>query len=136
MEIYRSNRACGCMRCRFRGIMGAVVLMTVGVLLLMHTLDVSNLNFHQTWPLLLISIGVVKMLQRSASIEGHIQPPMAGVPFPTPPVPPMQPASTAMATAAFIRPTFATDSNREGLATKDCMSFRCGLLDAVFRRKC
>jgi len=96
MEIYRSNRACGCMRCRFRGIMGAVVLMTVGVLLLLHTLDVSNLNFHQTWPLLLISIGVVKMLQRSASTEGHIQPPMAGVPFPTPPVPPMQPASTAM----------------------------------------
>jgi len=85
MEIYRSNRACGCMRCRIRGIMGAVVLMTVGVLFLLQTLDVFNLNFHQTWPLLLISIGLVKMLQRSASIEGHVQPPP---PFQMPPVPP------------------------------------------------
>src|SRR5882724_6245948 len=96
MEIYRSNRACGCMRCRFRGIMGAVVLMTVGVLLLLHTLDVSNLNFHQTWPLLLISIGVVKMLQRSASIEGHVQPPAMGPPFPMPPVPPTPPPAPPM----------------------------------------
>ena len=91
MEIYRSNRACGCMRCRLRGIMGAVVLMTVGVLFLLQNLDVFNLNFHQTWPLLLISIGVVKMLQRSASIEGHVQPPPVGLPFPMPPVPPTAP---------------------------------------------
>jgi Domain of unknown function (DUF5668) len=91
MEIYRSNRACGCMRCRFRGIMGAVVLMTVGVLFLLQTLDMFNLNFHQTWPLLLISIGVVKMLQRSASTEGHVQPPAVGLPFPMPPVPPTAP---------------------------------------------
>ncbi len=74
MEIYRSNRSCGCLRCRFRGIMGAVVLMTVGALFLLENFHVRDLDFNHTWPLLLISIGVVKMLQRSASTEGHVQP--------------------------------------------------------------
>jgi hypothetical protein len=91
MEIYRSNRACGCLRCRFRGIMGAVVLMTVGVLFLLQNFHAHDLDFDHTWPLLLISIGVVKMLQRSASIEGHVQPPAMGPPFPMPPVPPVPP---------------------------------------------
>jgi Domain of unknown function (DUF5668) len=93
MEIYRSNSACGCLRCRFRGIMGAVVLMTVGALFLLENFHVYDLDFNHTWPLLLISIGVVKMLQRSASTEGHVQPPVIGAPFPMPPVPPPPPAS-------------------------------------------
>ena len=91
MEIYRSNRACGCLRCRFRGIMGAVVLVTLGVLFLLENFHAHDLDFDHTWPLLLISIGVVKMLQRSASIEGHVQPPAMGPPFTTPPAPPMPP---------------------------------------------
>jgi cell wall-active antibiotic response 4TMS protein YvqF len=89
MEIYRSSSACGCLRCRFRGIMGAVVLMTVGALFLLENFHVYDLDFNHTWPLLLISIGVVKMLQRSASTEGHVQPPVMGAPFPTSSVPPM-----------------------------------------------
>ena len=88
MEIYRSNSACGCLRCRFRGIMGAVVLMTVGALFLLENFHVYDLDFNHTWPLLLISIGVVKMLQRSASTEGHVQPPVMGAPYSIPPVPP------------------------------------------------
>jgi Domain of unknown function (DUF5668) len=91
MEIYRSNRACGCLRCRFRGIMGAVVLVTLGVLFLLQNFHAHDLDFDHTWPLLLISIGVVKMLQRSASIEGHVQPPPVGQPFAMPPVPPAAP---------------------------------------------
>lgn len=91
MDTYRSNSNCGCMRCRFRGIMGAVVLMTVGVLFLLQTLDVYDLNFHRTWPLLLIAIGIVKMLQRSASTDGHVQPFAAVPPFSMPPMPPIPP---------------------------------------------
>jgi hypothetical protein len=71
--------------------MGAVVLMTVGALFLLENFHVYDLDFNHTWPLLLISIGVVKMLQRSASTEGHVQPPVMGAPFPMPPVPPMTP---------------------------------------------
>ncbi len=74
MDSYRSNRNCGCLRCRCRGIMGAVVLMTVGVLFLLENFHVSNLDFEHTWPLILIAIGGVLMLQRSASTEGHVQP--------------------------------------------------------------
>jgi hypothetical protein len=76
--------------------MGAVVLMTVGGLFLLENFHVNDLDFNHTWPLLLISIGVVKMLQRSASTEGHVQPPVAGAPFPMPPAQPMPPVSTAM----------------------------------------
>ena len=89
MDIYRSNRNCGCLRCRYRGIMGAVVLMTVGFLFLLQNFHVDDLDFGRTWPLLLIAIGVVKMLQRSASTEGHVQP-MGGMPpFPMPSSPPV-----------------------------------------------
>ncbi len=74
MENYRCNRNCGCLRCRYRGIMGPVVLITVGVLFLLEELHVHDLDFDRTWPLILIAIGVVKMLQRTAPTEGHIQP--------------------------------------------------------------
>jgi hypothetical protein len=87
MEIYRSNRNCGCMRCRYRGITGAVVLMTVGFLFLLENFHVHDLAFDRTWPLLLIAIGILKMLQRSASTEGHVQP--YSQPFAIPPVAPM-----------------------------------------------
>ena len=91
MDIYRSNRNCGCLRCRYRGIMGGVVLMTVGSLFLLENFHVHDLDFGRTWPLLLISIGVVKMLQRSASTEGHVQPMDGMPPFPIPPQSPVPP---------------------------------------------
>jgi len=90
MEIYRSNRNCGCLRCRYRGIMGPVVLITVGVLFLMEELHLQDLDFGRTWPLILIAIGVVKMLQRTASTDGHIQPyvDLMGQPYVMPPTQP------------------------------------------------
>lgn len=90
MEIYRSNCNCGCLRCRYRGIMGGVVMMTVGVLFLLGNFHVHDLDFDHTWPLILISIGVVLMLQRTASTEGHVQPSSVS-PFPMPPMPPIPP---------------------------------------------
>ncbi len=54
--------ACTCPRCRRRHIMGPIVLITIGVLFALQTIwhrwDVSR-----TWPVLLVVIGVVKLLQ-------------------------------------------------------------------------
>ena len=97
METYVRNCNCSCLRCRYRGIMGPVVLMTVGVLFLLSSLNVPSLDFwDHTWPLLLIAIGAVVMLQRTASTEGHVQP-FAGAPhFPAQPMPPAPPISQSL----------------------------------------
>jgi hypothetical protein len=53
------------------GLMGPVVLVTIGTLFLIQELS-DRLEFHETWPLLLIVIGIVKVLQHTAPTEGHI----------------------------------------------------------------
>ena len=71
MENYRCNPGCNCARCRMAGVMGPAVLVTLGALFLADNLDIGGLSFHNTWPLLLIVIGIVKVLQYSAPMEGH-----------------------------------------------------------------
>ncbi len=93
MDIYRCNHNCGCMRCRYRGTMWGVVFITGGVLLFLNTLDIGGLDAYHTWPILLIVIGVMLMLQRTASTDGHVQPAGLGQPFPMPPMPGTQPSS-------------------------------------------
>ncbi len=88
---YRSNPRCRCGRCRMAGMMGPAVLITLGVLFLIDQLGPGwNYSFGRTWPILLIVIGVVKVLQYSAPTEGHA--PVGYVPPPPvvtpPPVPP------------------------------------------------
>ena len=72
MSAYTSNRRCPCARCRFRGLMGPAILITFGVLLLLH--EMWLIGLHDTWPALLIVIGLFMYLGRSASTEGHIEP--------------------------------------------------------------
>lgn len=95
---------CQCARCRMRRIMGPVMVITIGVLFLLQNLDVGNLGFHRTWPVILLVVGAIKLLQGNASQEGHIpftgfgtNPPNAGGPIPpvppAPPVPPVPPTS-------------------------------------------
>ncbi len=69
---YYRNRACSCMRCRCHGAMGPAIVITLGVLFLLQTMDV--VSFHYTWPVILIVIGAVQVLTHSASPEGHVQP--------------------------------------------------------------
>ena len=67
--------------------MAPAVLITLGVLLLLANLNVRT--FHDTWPLLLIVIGIVKVMQYTASTEGHmeyLQPPSYVPPPPVAPV--------------------------------------------------
>lgn len=67
---YRGRRWCPCARCRSRGLMGPVVLITLGTLFLIPQY-VPGLRFRELWPVLLIVIGVVKLIEYSASTEGH-----------------------------------------------------------------
>lgn len=78
MESYVRNRACRCQRCLAWDLMGAAVLITLGVLFLLSTM--AHIRFHNTFPIILIVIGVVLFLRSTGSTSGHIQPgaPAAG----------------------------------------------------------
>jgi Domain of unknown function (DUF5668)/B-box zinc finger len=81
---------CRCERCRTRKLMGPAVLVTLGVLFLLDS--VSRVEFHRTWPALLLVIGVVKLMQSNASAEGHYGSLPPGMyPGATPNVPPSAP---------------------------------------------
>ncbi len=64
---------CKCQRCTIRGFTWPVVLITAGVLFL---LDRSSFrySFSQLWPVLLIVWGVVRFASAVSSAEGHTGP--------------------------------------------------------------
>jgi hypothetical protein len=72
MPIYRRNRNCACARCRAQNLMGAGILVTLGILFLLDTNRI--LEFSQTWPVLLLVIGAFIFLSHSASTENHVDP--------------------------------------------------------------
>ncbi|MCU1331331.1 MAG: hypothetical protein JWM08_323 [Candidatus Angelobacter sp.] len=72
MTPYVRNRNCHCVRCRAHGLMGAAILVTLGVLSLLD--HYSGLRLHETGPVLLVVIGCVLLVSRTGSTEGHIQP--------------------------------------------------------------
>jgi hypothetical protein len=86
----RSERTCTCSRCRTRWLMGPAMVVTTGVLLLLQSTDVADVG--RTWPAWLLVAGIVKLLQSTASSQGHVGPlppgPGTGPPPPPPPVPP------------------------------------------------
>ena len=61
---------CTCQRCSVRGMMGAVILITIGVLFLIDKMS-WNLSFGRLWPAILIVIGIVKVAEALSSTEGH-----------------------------------------------------------------
>jgi len=62
---------CACARCRCRGLMGPVILITIGVLFLVSQYS-HRYGFGDLWPIILIAIGAVKVFEATASNEGHI----------------------------------------------------------------
>jgi hypothetical protein len=72
MTPYIRNRNCHCVRCRAHGLMGAAVLITLGVLFLLDSY--GALRFHESFPVLFLVIGCVLLVSRTGSTEGHIQP--------------------------------------------------------------
>jgi Domain of unknown function (DUF5668)/B-box zinc finger len=82
----RSHRMCGCGRCSTRWLMGPAMVLTTGILLLFHTMDIADLD--RTWPAWILVVGIVKLLQSSASSSGHVGPLPPGPPPAAPPSPP------------------------------------------------
>jgi hypothetical protein len=61
---------CTCAYCRFRSLMGPLIIITVGVLFMIA--QFSRFSFGDLWPVLLIVIGAVLVAQQLASKQGHI----------------------------------------------------------------
>lgn len=87
---------CRCRRCTIRSLMGPAALITVGILFLLDQTH-SGFSFRQTWPVILVVLGVISLASALAPMDGHISdstmPPAAN---PIPPVgtsvPPATPA--------------------------------------------
>lgn len=87
MTPYIRNRSCRCVRCQASGLMGAAILITLGVLFLLDNYDV--IRFDQGLPVLLLVIGGVLLISRTGSTERHVQP--GWIQGPTAPPPAQQP---------------------------------------------
>ncbi|MGA3293974.1 MAG: DUF5668 domain-containing protein [Candidatus Acidiferrales bacterium] len=61
---------CSCARCRVRGLMGPVMLITIGAIFLVG--EYTHYDMGQLWPILLIVAGVVLFAQSVASSAGHV----------------------------------------------------------------
>lgn len=61
---------CPCAQCRIRSLVGPFVLITVGTLFALDHIW-NRWSFGDTWPVILIVIGIVKIFERIASTEGH-----------------------------------------------------------------
>jgi hypothetical protein len=63
---------CHCQRCTIRSLMGPAILITVGVLFLLNQIRGGYLSFGNTFPVLLIVIGVISLASSLAPADGHI----------------------------------------------------------------
>ena len=90
---------CTCQRCSIRGLMGPVVVVTVGVLFLLAEMRGGYFEFWNTWPVILIVISIISLASAFASSEGHAAPipalPNAIPPAPSVPPTPSSPAPTS-----------------------------------------
>jgi hypothetical protein len=64
------STTCKCTHCRIRGLMGPLMIITVGVLFLIG--EYSRYSFTDLWPVLLIVAGIVLTAQSLASKDGHV----------------------------------------------------------------
>lgn len=76
---------CRCQSCTIRGLMGPAILITLGLLFLLHQMQGGRFDFGNTWPVLLMVIGLLLLASAVAPRDGHIEPP--------PPVAPQAPPS-------------------------------------------
>jgi len=80
---------CHCQSCTIRGMMGPAILITLGVLFLLHQMRGGPFDFGNTWPVLLMIIGLLLLASSLAPREGHVEPVRtATVPPPAPPAAP------------------------------------------------
>jgi hypothetical protein len=86
-----SNRVgCRCQSCTIRGLTGPAVVITIGVLFLLHQVHGGRFYFGNTWPVILVVMGILLLASSMAPREGHIEPPAP----PPPGIPPANPPQT------------------------------------------
>jgi Domain of unknown function (DUF5668) len=70
--------------------MGPAILITLGILFLLHQLHGGHFDFGNTWPVVLLVIGVLLLASSLAPRDGHVELQSAAIP-PPPAVPPANP---------------------------------------------
>jgi len=61
---------CHCARCRMRGLLGPVMIITIGVIFLLS--EYTPYGIGHLWPVILIVIGVFRLAETMVSSEGHV----------------------------------------------------------------
>jgi hypothetical protein len=89
---------CNCRRCTIRGLMGPAILITIGILFLLGEMRGGDYDFRNTFPVILIVIGLISLASALAPMDGHISsaaPPAVepGTPGSTPNSAPQNPVS-------------------------------------------
>ena len=83
-----SNRTrCRCQSCTINSMMGPAILITIGCIFLLSEMRGGFFGWSNTWPVILLVIGVIKLASAFSSKEGHIDDAQ-----PLPPVQPQPPA--------------------------------------------
>jgi len=91
-----SNPRCHCPRCTIRSLRGPAVVITLGILFLLSEMRGDYFAFHNTWPMILIVLGLMSLASAVAPMDGHVVPtppvtpgvpPPSGVPPVVPPPP-------------------------------------------------
>ena len=82
MSDYERNCECSCARCSVGRLTGGAMMVTIGALFLLA--EFTRWGFHETWPLILIVLGLLQVMRHNASTAGHIDPNV-------PPGPPQNP---------------------------------------------
>lgn len=78
---------CSCRRCTIRSLMGPAIIITVGVLFLLDQTRGGYFSFGNTFPVILIVIGIISLASALAPTDGHINgsvPRVAGPGAPNP----------------------------------------------------
>jgi len=89
---------CRCQSCMIRGLTGPAIIITVGVLFLLHQVHGRLFDFGNTWPILLLVIGLLQLGSALASREGHVEAATPVVNAAPPAVPPATPPQTPYGT--------------------------------------
>jgi len=68
--VGQTKTHCGCAQCRIGGLMGPILLIAIGLIFLAG--QYSRFSVWDFWPVILVVIGLVKIVEAMASREGHI----------------------------------------------------------------
>ena len=91
---------CNCQRCTIRGLRGPVIVVTVGVLFLLQEMRGGIFDFGNTYPIIIIVIGLMSLACALAPTEGHVSSPAANPPT-VPPAPGVPPPPSGAASTTY-----------------------------------